>query len=107
MTKPEPKKRGRPKLELDVKTIEALARIHCTNEEIAAVMGCSKDTIENNFSAIVKRGREEGKSSLRRYMWANAQKGNATMQIWLSKNVLGMRDDAEDTEDFDKDVTFA
>lgn len=84
---------GRPKKDLDPEIIKNLAAINCTMEEIASVMGCSKDTIERRFAAIVKEGRDTGKVSLRREMWkAVKEKGNITMMIWLSKQLLGYTD---------------
>jgi hypothetical protein len=83
---------ARPRLQLDEEVIIELAKIHCTMEEIASVMKCSKDTLEDRYSAIIKEAKKHGKTSLRRYMWLNAKKGNTAMQIWLSKNLLGMRE---------------
>lgn len=85
-------KGGRPKLQLDKEQIKELAKIHCTMEEIAAVMKCSVNTLERGFGDIIKEAKKEGKTSLRRYMWLNAKKGNTAMQIWLSKNLLGMHE---------------
>ena len=39
--------------------------------------------------------RHELGPSLRRLLWKSAQNGNVTAQIWLSKNLLGMRDNFE------------
>jgi hypothetical protein len=36
---------GRPRIEFDRKVIEGLASIQCTDEEIAAVLGVSVDTL--------------------------------------------------------------
>lgn len=83
---------GRPRLQLDEEQIINLAKINCTMKEIASVMKCSVDSLERNFADIIKRGQEEGKTSLRRHMWLAAEKGNITMQIWLSKQLLGMRE---------------
>lgn len=83
---------GRPRIELDKNLIYELAKIHCTNEEIAAILKVSADTIERNFAGLIKEGKAEGKTSLRRYMWLKAQQGDSTMMIWLSKNLLGYRD---------------
>ena len=83
---------GRPRLQLDEEQIINLAKINCTMKEIASVMKCSVDSLERNFADIIKRGQEEGKISLRRHMWIAAEKGNITMQIWLSKQLLGMRE---------------
>lgn len=85
---------ARPKKELDEEQIRELARIQCTNKEIAAVMKCSTDTIERNYAAIVNEEREAGKKSLRRAQWDKAVKdGNATMLIWLGKHYLGQKDE--------------
>ena len=86
---------ARPPLEIDEKLVEKLASIHCTMEEIGSTVGCSVDTLERRFAEIIKRGKDKGKSSLRRLMWEKAQNGNVTMMIWLSKQTLGMRDRVE------------
>ncbi len=85
-------KGGRPKLQLNEEQIIALAKIHCTMEEIAAVMGCSISTLQRNFDMAIKKGKEQGKTSLRRYMWKAAEKGSVPMMIWLSKQILDMRE---------------
>jgi len=87
---------GRPRIQLDEEQIITLAKIFCTMKEIAAVMKCSVDTLERNFTDIIKRRREGGKITLRRYMWKSAEKGNVTMLIWLSKQILGMREPKTD-----------
>jgi AraC-like DNA-binding protein len=91
MTK-EVNKGGRPKKELDERQIRELAKIHCTMEEIAAVMGCSVDTLERRFADIIKEERSIGKSSLRRWQFKAAQSGNSALLIWLGKQYLNQRD---------------
>ncbi len=87
---------GRPKIELDVKQIEELSKLQCTQEEISAVMGVSRKTLQRNYAQIIEENREKGKASLRRKMWQKALNKDSThMQIWLSKNVLNMRDKVE------------
>ena len=91
---------GRPKFVIDYALVADLAKIHCTQAEIAAILGCSVDTLTRDaeFCGIYQNGLNEGKKSLRRYQWANAEKGNVTMQIWLGKQLLGQRDTpAEDS----------
>jgi hypothetical protein len=83
---------GRPRLQLDEGLIERLAIIHCNNTEIAATVGCSVDTLDRNYAELIAKGREKGKSSLRRMQFELAQKGNATMLIWLGKQILGQRE---------------
>lgn len=83
---------GRPKLEIDEEEVIKLASIHCTMEEIGYIVGCSVDTLENRFSESIKEGRARGRASLRRMQYEAAKKGNATMLIWLGKQLLGQRD---------------
>ena len=93
------KKVGRPKKELDTKLIERLSSIFCTNEEIASVVECHADTLADNFSEYLKKGRSRGKMSLRRMQWEKAQTGNTTMLIWLGKQMLGQKDKIETSEE--------
>ena len=94
----EKKKVGRPKKELDTDMIEKLASIFCTNEEISTIVGCHPDTLADNFSEYLKKGRDKGKMSLRRMQWEKAQTGNTTMLIWLGKQMLGQKDKIETSE---------
>lgn len=87
---------GRPPLEIDADLVEKLASIHCTMKEIAAVAGCSVDTLERRFAEVIKNGQEKGKTSLRRYQWKAAEKGNVSMLIWLGKQILGQRDKSKE-----------
>ena len=93
-------KGGRPRKEIDMKLVERLANIQCTQEEIACVVGCSVDTLvaQPGFSEIYKNGKEVGKSSLRRIQWKLAQT-NTAMAIWLGKQYLGQTDKIENVDD--------
>lgn len=86
---------GRPPLDLDKTQLEMLAKLQCTYEEIAAVMGCSVRTLERNFVALIEKGREDGKASLRRMQFKKALEGNPTMLIWLGKQHLNQADQQE------------
>jgi len=81
-----------PKKELNEAIIYDLAKIHCTMNEIASVCDCSVDTLERRYADIIKKGRDEGKSSLKRLQWKAAEAGNITMMIWLGKQTLGQSD---------------
>jgi hypothetical protein len=84
---------GRPRILIDPKIIANLAQIGCTQEEIGSVVGISARTLQRNYADIVWANREKGKASLRKKMWDKAlTKDNTNMQIWLSKNYLGMKD---------------
>lgn len=62
-------------------------------DEMAAVLDCHIDTLRDNFSNSIKKGKEVGKSSLRRAQWnAGVNKGNVPMLIWLGKQRLNQRD---------------
>jgi hypothetical protein len=107
--KPDDKKSkmGRPLLDIDWDQAEEMAKIHCTALEMASILGIHEDTLrlrcksDHNmtFSEWYKRFESEGKKSLRRYMWDAAKGGNVTMQIWLSKQALGMRDRIDEVSD--------
>ena len=84
---------GRPKVIIDQEILKNLASIGCPTYEIASVMNVSARTLKRNYAEIVDQFREKGKASLRKKMWDKAiKKDNTNMQIWLSKNYLGMKD---------------
>ena len=84
---------GRPKIVVDIKILKNLASIGCPDYEIASVLNISAKTLKRNYADIVEQFKEKGKASLRKKMWDKAvKKDNTHMQIWLSKNYLGMKD---------------
>jgi alkylhydroperoxidase/carboxymuconolactone decarboxylase family protein YurZ len=84
---------GRPKINIDLDIVGNLASIGCTQEEIASVVGVSARTLQRNFADIIDRFKNKGRASLRKKMWDKAiKKDNTHMQIWLSKNELGMKE---------------
>jgi AraC-like DNA-binding protein len=95
----EEKKVGRPKLDIDAEQVKRLARLHCTMQEMADFFGCHRDTLHNNFSAEIDKGRSEGNISLRRKQWQMAvEKGNVVMLIWLGKQMLGQVNERIDSD---------
>lgn len=87
---------ARPKFQIDYDLVRRLAGIMCTQQEIAACLGCSVDTLERDeqFCGIYKEARETGKMSLRRMQWKLAEKSYA-MAIFLGKQYLGQKDVVE------------
>ena len=84
---------GRPRVEIDLDLVYALAKIHCSDTEIANIVGVSPDTIRRRCSDIIARAKDEGRMSLRRVMFHKAvNEGNVVMQIFLSKQWLGYSD---------------
>lgn len=87
---------GRPPLEISADQVEKLANLGCTTEEIADFFGCSTDTIQRRFAVELTRGKADVKLSLRRWQIRQAKNGNATMLVWLGKNLLGQKDTEAD-----------
>lgn len=76
-----------------------LAAIGCNDREIAIWFDINEDTLRYNFADIMLKGREDLKQSLRHAMIKNALNGNAALQIFLAKNLLGMSDSPTGTDD--------
>ena len=88
---------GRKPIEIDLVELEKLCSLQCTNEEIAAWFKCSVRTIETyakkpEFADVMTRGRARGRISVRRAQMKLLESGNATMGVWLGKQLLGQRD---------------
>jgi hypothetical protein len=100
---------ARPTIEIKQEHFESLCNLQCTLDEIAGFFKCSSDTIENwckrtykeSFSECYKKFSQNGRISLRREQWKLAQKGNASMLIWLGKQWLGQTDKVEQTTSFE------
>ena len=83
-------------------TFESLCAIQCTREEICGVLNVSystllrwcNETYGKDFETIFAEKRENGKASLRRMQWKQAER-NPTMAIWLGKQYLKQRDNIE------------
>jgi len=105
--------RGRPPFILsdaDFEKLLNMVRIQCTEVECCEVFGVTHKTLNaaigrytkdradieaTNSSQLFKRYSHEGRASLRRMQWKAADKGNATMLIWLGKQMLGQKDQVE------------
>ncbi len=88
-------KTGRPLIEIDEDELFKLASFHCTDVEIAAFFDFSVDTLNRRFAEILRKGREQGKRTLRKLQWNSAIGGNTTMLIWLGKQILKQTDKIE------------
>lgn len=93
-------KMGRPRKSIDKESFEKLCGLFCTLEDIAAFFNCSEDTIERwckrtykeTFADVYKKRSSAGRTSLRRWQFQAAEKGNTSMLIFLGKNYLGQAD---------------
>jgi len=88
---------GRPKADIKPDQVAALARIGCTQEEIAAVLKCTPRTLRNRFKEEIRSGMDEMRASIRRWQYMKAKDGNVAMLIWLGKQYLGQKDRMEET----------
>lgn len=87
---------------INQKEFEKLCGLQCTLDEICSFFNVEDDTLNSwckktykkTFSEVFKVKRGLGKISLRRNMFQLAEK-NPTMAIWLSKQHLGMKDNAD------------
>jgi len=92
---------ARPKIQIDEQQVFKLAKLQCTNEEIAQFFNVNRDTISDRFSAVILKGREVGRTSLRRAQFKHAIKGNPTLLIWLGKQYLGQTEKLEKEKEAD------
>lgn len=83
---------------INLEEAEKLAALNCTNDEIAAFFGVSRKAVEQRytndlkFRELIEQGRAKGRISVRRRQMQLLEAGNATMGIWLGKQLLGQRD---------------
>ena len=91
--------RGRTKRVVNPDDVYKLAQLGLNDREIAIWCDINEDTLRYNFADIMQKGREELKITLRRAMLKNAFSGNAALQIFLAKNILGMSDSPHATDD--------
>ena len=108
---------GRPRItwnDEQVAQFKTMCGMMCTEQEICAVMGVSKPTMNELVNRYLfeevtghKRGKDEepikfrdafevysaqGTASLRRMQFKAAQAGDKTMLVWLGKQYLGQSD---------------
>lgn len=90
--------RGENKKVIDPKEVQKLASIGMKNSEIAEYLDIDDSTLNYNFKQYLIKGRHDLKVSLRRAQINLALSGNATLLIWLGKNILGQSDSPLDSD---------
>lgn len=80
--------------DIDLIELEKLCQLQCTDEEIGAWFGVATRTIERRrkepeFAEVMLRGKAKGRISVRRMQMKLLEQGNATMGVWLGKQLLG------------------
>lgn len=102
--RPSGPKGGAPVIEIDLKALESMVEIQCTQDECCSILGVTEPTLDKRlkeagyagFLDFYKKHSENGKKSLRRAQWeAAVEDKNATMLVWLGKQVLGQKDKTE------------
>src|ERR1043166_1987084 len=82
---------------IDLRELEKLCALQATDVEIAAFFEVSTRTIERRrknpkFAEVMERGKAKGRLSVRRLQMRLLERGNATMGVWLGKQLLGQGD---------------
>lgn len=94
---------ARPVKVVDFDKLARICQYPLTNEDIAAILDLSKDTIERaikkEYGISFAAYKEQKQSSLRFTLFAKqievAKNGNVAMLIWLGKQYLGQSDKQE------------
>ena len=89
---------GRKKTVIPEEQVMELARLHCTNKEIADFFEVPQTTLTDNFRDILTKGRLETKQRLRSAQLKLALNGDRTLLIWLGKNILGQSESPINTD---------
>ena len=92
---------GKPPTNLDLEELEKLCGLQCTMEEMGAWFGLNARTMkvkasQPKYREVMQRGYAKGRISVRRNQMKLLEEGNATMGVWLGKQLLGQRDDPRD-----------
>jgi hypothetical protein len=90
--------RGENKKVIDPNEVYKLASIGMKNSEIAEWFGIDDSTLNYNFKQQLLKGKLNLNQSLRKAQISLALSGNATMLIWLGKNILGQSENPVDAE---------
>lgn len=108
------RRKAKPKMvEIDKEEFEKLCELQCTEKEIAAFFGVSTagvgkwcrrtywddDGNPMNFEQVFEEKRQAGFISLRRSNWKLIKQGNVPLNIFYSKNYLGLSDNPSGTID--------
>lgn len=96
---------------IDLETVQSLASIGATQQEIATVLGCSTAYLSRQadhnpaFALAMERGYTDMKHSLRRAQLSMALNGSAALLIWLGKQHLGQSDKQEVNNNTEINIT--
>lgn len=84
---------------IPIEQVRKLASLHLSYRDMAEFFGVKENTFRDNFRYEVERYRQVTKQRLMEAMMTNAfERMNPTVQIWMSKNILGWTDQPINTE---------
>lgn len=95
------KKRTKPKIDIDLTKVEALAANGLTQQQIADSLGISERTLQNRkrdsaeFADAIKRGRNKGIAFVTNSLMNKIKSGNVTAMIFYLKTQAGWRETKE------------
>jgi hypothetical protein len=89
---------GRDKKIVPPNDVLKLAQMGCKDSEIADWFGVDENTLRYNFSVELLKGKLGLNQSLRQAQIRLALSGNATMLIWLGKNLLNQQENPINNE---------
>ena len=89
---------GRDKKVVPPNDVLRLAQMGCKDSEIAEWYGVDENTLRYNFIVELLKGKLALNQSLRQAQIRLALSGNATMLIWLGKNILGQQESPVNSE---------
>jgi len=90
--------RGENKKVIDPKEVEKLAALGMKISEMSEWFGVDDSTLNYNFKQNILKGKHNLNCSLRQAQIRLALSGNATMLIWLGRNMLGQSDSPFDSD---------
>ena len=90
---------GETKKLVNPETVWLMAELGCSDREICDWLNITESTLKFNFSGYMTKARSQLRQKLRRAQIQLALSGNATMLIFLGKNILGQSDSPLDTAD--------
>lgn len=116
-TRTHDRKAPRVNSQINIEELEKLCELQCTQAEIASWFGVTVravemrradtntyerkldggETLQLTFKEIMDRGYARGRISVRRQQMKLLQDGNATMGVWLGKQILGQTDKVDTT----------
>jgi hypothetical protein len=87
-----------PEKKINLKELEKLCMMQCTDEEIAAFFDLSRERFVKHHKKkpeiieVMERGKAKGRASLRRAQFSKAMSGHPALLIWMGKQILGQKE---------------